>query len=428
MTRFIPPVVVGAARLARALLRTSWHGLCAVARGLRGVRRTYLSAGRAAGRGLFGLLGQSVRLFVPPIVPLPRQRRPLSHAVGVVGLALAIVFAGMGLGVSLAVLAPSREDLLFDRMLVVARVADEAFDREVMENGSWTPEVFAKAELPAYAEPVTEIDLLTLQISIIAQIYEETGIPPRVVPVRLFNAWINSPAAFYSPFYDLIALNPRYFYDAGWRNNDMSWLHTLVHEEVHAQGVWVGESAVLEAETETITYEVVAALGNRNYPYARAAFLDRLRRDALLAAYYLANGQPVRATVHEDPGMVAPVLDADRLARYQAAREAIFTPFERRVTDKRMRWWLGTGPNEGGGLENYLAVLHRYVMPVVAVVQEGCGDGVLNEDFEFYTHGVWTLTDLLHMVFGLTPPGVQEHSFRLQVDDAGYALREIGAC
>lgn len=418
----IPPILAAAFHLAALIVA---RAITWAAQAIIWALDTYVSAAGTFGRALLHLLGVLARPFLPPIIPLPRQRRALSNVVGTVALALVILLSGMGIGVAYQITRPSPKDILFGQMLSLAYKADAAHDAE-SALVAWTPE---KATGRAFAEPQSAFEALMLRQAIVKQIEEETGIPPRFVDYGLWHDWVNSPVGIYDPWFDIVGLNSRYLFDAGWRNNDQSYLFTFAHELVHSQGVWVGESHELEAQTETVTYEVMAALANRNWPYARVSLFNNIRRDALLVAFWLANGLDPVYSVYERNLVPRVTPDEGKLGAWREARAAIFTTTERSVHDKLLRWWFDK--KGGGGLYNYLGVLRRYVLPVLLpLTLYACTEApVLRDRFQYYerTSG-WGQEDMWLLMFSLPPKNVEVHQYVLTVDDFGYIMKGLGAC
>lgn len=317
-------------------------------------------------------------------------------------------------------------------MVTLARAADAAYDAEIKENGTWTCEAALRLHLNQCNEPVSLSDFQSLLVSIAHQIEEEGVVSEAHVPdVALFPSWVNSPAGIYRSAQDYIGINLRYIFDRGWRNNDFGWLDVLVHEMIHAQGVWVGPSEVLEAQTETLTYEVMAGLANRNYPGARADLLRSLRSDALWAAWWFAQGRPVLHQIKNNgyyicsigSAICSPTADEGKMARWTALRAELLTPFELRQAAKSARWWWSR-PDKA-----FEAVLWKYVMPVlIPLVENACGDGVLDEGYEIVVRRLMTPEDYRLFLLPATNSAVRSLA-PLAVDDLAYVLRnELGAC
>jgi len=257
----------------------------------------------------------------------------------------------------------------FNRLIDLAYKADAAYDRIAHESGADEPESWD--------------ELLILTNEIIYQINEE-GASRQLISADVgfdeFGPVMRSAVAGYYTRDGFIVLNQRYV-TPSWADND--WLGVLVHELVHAQGYFVGESSTLEAQTELVATEVLAAMANLDYPGARVALLDGLRRDALAMAFYIAQfgGAPIFST-YAPVGKPSPS-DAAMLARVSEARASVFTPTELARSERRIRWWM-QAPVE------YFGVLSRYVVKVTTMqIDAACsGSGLVREQFDraiYYT-------------------------------------------
>lgn len=346
----------------------------------------------------------------------------MSHRIAALLIANVLAFTALAVRVQ-----PAQPDPWFERMVALATAADKAYDEEIAASGTWTCEAAIRLAAKDCVEPKTDEALQFLFLAIAKQIGEETGLTARIPAVTLFNFWANSPVGLYDPSRDTVGLNPRYIIDAGWRNNDMSWLGTLVHEFVHAQGLWAGPSEFLEAETETTTFEVLAALANRNFPGARAELMRGIRSDALWVVWWIAQGRPVLTSIHDNGYFVcnlgpqcAHSVNDGQMKRWTDLRASLMSPFELRRADQLFRWWR-TQPNL-----TFEGVLYRYVVPVlIPSYLAACGSGVLAEKFEMVQR-----RELPEFIPPFIPLGADYvHTWGpLKMDDLAYVFAEIGAC
>jgi hypothetical protein len=221
----------------------------------------------------------------------------------------------------------------FDQLLALASAADAAYDAE-----------------PAWAEVRASWDGKTdaLVDLILAQFVEEGVVAAPVPPSSI--SWVDyeprrgrSTAGQYDRGSGAITLNHRYDWDPAYARIPYLW--TLIHELLHAQG-FEDESA-----TESLTFEVVAALGNLDEPGFRGALHERLRRAALLSADCLANdGGRMIASLHGSSvclpyetgcrELSPSTVLRDRLAEH---RGTLLTPRERRRAETRLRRWDASG-------------------------------------------------------------------------------------
>ena len=311
---------------------------------------------------------------------------------------------------------PPEREAWFGRLLVLAQKADAEYDT-----------------LTPAADPESWSELYLLVKEIIYQIEEEGATTQLIRPASVMFADFgpgrrSAVAGTYAVIAGAIVLNERFLTPA-W--GDSSWLSTLIHELVHAQGYFVGDSSTLESQTEIVATEVLAAMANLDYPGARAELLDGLRRDALAMAYYIARfgGDPIHTTYTEDMRFSGWNSDPVLMGRLTAARQAIFTPTELARSDKRIRWW-EERPAE------YVQVLGKYVVTTITMeLDAACGSGAVAEtfqqaEFEVYepklvfspTTGVWEMSKA-GVGWGKTidlPP--------LRMDDLAYILNELGYC
>ena len=312
---------------------------------------------------------------------------------------------------------PPEREAWFGRLLVLAQKADAEYDALLRVEG-------------VAAQPESWTELYILVKEIIYQIDEEGATTQLIRPASVMFADFgpgrrSAVAGTYATADGAIVLNERFLTPA-W--GDSSWLSTLIHELVHAQGYLVGDSSTLESQTEIVATEVLAAMANLNYPGARAELLDGLRRDALAMAYYIARfgGDPIHTTYTEDMQFSGWNSDPVLMNRLAAARRAILTPTELARSDKRIRWW-EERPAE------YVQVLGKYVVTTITMeLDAACGSGTVAEAFqqaEFlnpepqltWDGTVWGMQ--MGATWGSTielPP--------LRLDDLAYVLDGLGYC
>ena len=319
-----------------------------------------------------------------------------------------------------AMFPPEREAWVSD-LLELAQKADAAYDLTE----------------PAIA-PSTWSEVRVLVKEIVYQIAEEGASDQLISPTNLtfedFGPGRRSAVGgYYHPATGAIALNERFVLPGDWG----SWLSTLIHELVHVQGYFVGDSSVLEAQTEIVATEVLAAMANLNYPGAKRELLDGIRRDALKMAFYIArfDGAPIHSTYEVPPGEggylsltgtirpEAPLPDGDveMLARLDTVEAAVFTPDELARVKHRTRWWMDRAGE-------YKGVLARYVVKTTTVaIDAACSDDeTIDESFKRYAlktnrndrGDTW-------VYWNQTPTTVAP----LRMDDLAWVLRrELGVC
>lgn len=318
-------------------------------------------------------------------------------------LALAAILGAIGVGVVRSAPVSSAPEPYFDRLLRLATVSDAAFDA-VTERWS-----------PPYGMQLTD-----WRDAIMRQIGEE-GIkwdgrkPPPVSFVDFGDE--GSQVAGKFTLAGAVELNARFVTDPAWQR--IPWLDVLVHELIHAAGLRN------EAQTSLVTYEVIAALADLGFPYAFPEVLDTLRRDALLAAWWIARYDlPVRPTTTGATGLRAcnacetqPEVDlatgdvvrregdVAQLERVTQARRAIFTPAEHRRVLARERYWTSADRDYAQALDAYV------VRPLATILASICDDDpTLIEWIEWSGFGSPMPT----------PP--------ILMDDIDAVLREIGGC
>lgn len=277
------------------------------------------------------------------------------------------MIARLLLGVLLTIaFVPAVHETDFERLLRLARIADEMHDAA---DDQW-----------AEAAPQTQAELEQYALAIISQFAEE-GISEGILPNSVGFAEYGIPmrsavAGRYALRAKDVTLNARFVLDPGWRHKN--YLGTLVHELVHAQGYYN------EAQTEVLTGETLAALAAQGYPGVWSEFWDLVRRDAMSAAYYIAyfDGELIHTTT--DAERITPCNPCDEptpdpvlMAQWEQARADIFTDEERRAYDKRLRFWLNNGLD-------YEAVLRAYVVrPLTVLLDAAClDDPIVGERFE----------------------------------------------
>jgi len=358
---------------------------------------------------------------------MPRLAAVLANII----LALIIALSGAGSATLYVAAQPPDEGIWFARMERLARAADAAYDAEIAENGPWTAEAALLRNARTFNEPVTNLEIKSIFMSVLHQIQEEGIVATARMPsIAIFPWWVNSPAGTYDPEKDVVGLNPRFIYDRGWRANDNSWFSTLVHELIHAQGVYAGPSEYLEAETETLTYEVMAGFANRNYPGARAELLRGIRADALWTMWWIAQGRPVLTSIKDNgyyvcnvgAAICTPTENAARMAAWADLRAAILTPAELRHGDKSYRWW-----RERPG-KAFEVVIWKYIVPVIVpLYANACTDARLDEGYELVNRRFMASADYKVYPIPYSHSAVYEQR-PLLVDDFAYVLNELGVC
>jgi hypothetical protein len=311
----------------------------------------------------------------------------IRHKVAVAALAVAMMLTAAAVAVH--VTAPPST---FDKLLALAAAADAAFDAEV----DW--------------KPSTQAEVHNFVVAVLYQFAEEgfLGDPHYPAGLGSFEYGIarSAIAGTYDPGLDIVGLNVRFFTDEAWMQQN--WMDVLVHELVHAQGFHN------EAQTETLAQETVAAMANLGFPGMRRVLLDNIRRDALGAAYYIARyGGEFSSNTAGAGGIFTRCItcgddwdtDAALMAKWQVARESMYTSAELRRSDARLRYW-----NTGERAFSYPYVLDAYVVrPMASTTEAACSEGTLLG--EKYVRIVRTISR-------------EVGPFRL--DDFAYVLRELG--
>ena len=286
----------------------------------------------------------------------------------------------------------------YDGMLALARAADVAWDADYP--GHFT--------LPLPYPDARHANLPRLAADIAAQIAEEglglDGRMPDSVTWADYGSDRNSIAGRWAWSND-VTLNDRYRDDPAWWNRP--WFGVLIHEMVHAQGVYD------ETRTEILTWEVEAAMAQLGYPGARYDLLRTLRTDALGAAWWMAAYErPVLlsdADVRRYPCCPLPTGDTSAV---DAVRHELLDPTEWRRIEKNMRWWL----HESG--RDYESVIDTYVARVLGqLVPAACSPDPVIAD-----------ASVAAVVAGGMPMTLPIKLPEFHADDFQAVLSEIGYC
>lgn len=330
-------------------------------------------------------------------------------------LSLAII------GVSVVDSVPTERERWFGELLRLAQTADATYEETLDQDGiAW--------------EPYTREELDDLVLEIVFQINEENASDQIIMPASVNPRYYpplrrSGVAGSYNPEAMEVYLNSRFFTTA-WGSR--SYLSTLTHELVHAQGF------LNETQTEITALEVVAAMANLDFPGMRADILLDLRGHALAMAYYIARfeGGPIDTTFDLGGfpalGLSAEApewdVDAGMVFLWQQARKDILSPDELARSDKRIRWW-EERPAE------YRQVLRAYTVPVMTMILgQGCGDQVLDEQFHRYVavEGPWHMeadeNGKNHRVDTLGWAPTPKQMPNLRIDDLGYLLDDLSYC
>ena len=272
-------------------------------------------------------------------------------------------------------------------LLQLARQADALFDAQP----AWSDEARRLPELPLLVEHIA------------AYIHEEgygSGhIPASVTMDADFGESRSLESGRFHPGTDRIELNERFLTDPSWV--DRPWLGVLVHEMLHAEGYPV------EAQVQLITTEILARMANDGYPGALHELADRLRRHALLSAWWLA------AYEHDAVPSSLAVANTFPFCRMgctpvsggvdevDEVRRSIFDAAELRAAIVRERFWLQRSQRD------YDIVLGSYIAePLGVLLSAACGEA---QEFKLVRDEGW-------------PPLFPS------VDDARAILEEIGWC
>jgi hypothetical protein len=362
-------------------------------------------------------------------LPVQAQRKLLRRLRRAIIAILTIFLVGSAAfavgGTINSALNPPERAAWLDKLIDLAERADTAYDKI---DETWED-----------VAPTTWAEVREMVKEIVFQINEEGAttqvIGPTNVTFQMFPQGQRSAvAAYYREDTGEIVLNERFVTPGAWGE----WLSTMVHELVHAQGYFVGESSTLEAQTEIIATEVLASMANLGYPGAQAALLDGLRRDALKEAFYIAQfgGAPIHSTYDApptrggillydstsyDPPLPENRADQAMLDKVNAANARIFTTEELARGDHRTRWWMDHAAE-------YEGVLARYVVKTTTIeIDASCAAGShdIAEQFQHYVlkqntndrGATWTYwSDRPELV-------------TIRMDDLAYVLHnELGFC
>lgn len=309
-----------------------------------------------------------------------------------------LAFAG-GLRPAGAPLSEHRRDLVdprhpYDSLLRLAQAADKAFDRELWRRESgWSMDRAATAQDIAWQ--IAEEDL---------------GLPgrmPDTITWADYGKDRNSVAGRYT-WGDEVSLNVRYRDDPTWKH--LPWLGVLIHEMVHAQGVYN------ETRTEILTWEVEAAMAQLDYPGARLDLLRSLRGDALIAAWWMAAYQKTSllsdTETHRYCGSGQCPAPTGDTSHVDAVRRDLLDPVEWRRTEKRMRWWLySSGDDYSSVIEVYVARVLGTLIPTACSVDPVVADA-----------------SVAAVVVRGVPMSLPIPLPAFRVDDMAAVLEEIGGC
>jgi hypothetical protein len=242
------------------------------------------------------------------------------------------------------------------RLLQLAALADTMYDAQ-----------------PAWPEEVSRLPELRRLVEHIAAYIEEDGygdghIPAVVTMDGDFGGSRSQISGRYDRATDTVELNERFFTDPSWA--DRPWLGVLIHEMLHAEGY------PIEAQVQVITTEILATMANDGYPGAVVELADRLRRHALLAAWWLAayehEALPTRlASTDRSPycQMGCTQVSGD-IGEVDEARRRIYDAAELRQALARERSW------QQHTQHDYDSVLGSYIAePLGVLLAATCGHG-----------------------------------------------------
>lgn len=259
-------------------------------------------------------------------------------------------------------------------------------------------------EQPTWREDAGRLPGLPLLVEHIAAYIEDEGYGSGHVPASVTmdgdfgpSRWLE--AGRYYPVTDRIELNERFLTDPSWA--DRPWLGVLVHEMLHAEGYSV------EAQVQLITTEILARMANDGYPGALLELTDRLRRHALLSAWWLDayehDALPSSLAVSNTfpfCRMGCTQVSGD-VEAVDNVRRSIFDAAELRAALARERFWLTRSQRD------YDLVLGSYIVePLSVLLSAACGEG---HEFRLVRDDGW-------------PPLFPS------VDDTRAILQEIGWC
>jgi hypothetical protein len=247
---------------------------------------------------------------------------------------------------------PAETDIA--RLLTLATLADAVYDTQP----AWHEEARRLPELPRLVEHV-------------ASYIEEDGYGDGHIPsVVSMDADFGGSRSLVSGRYDRDAdrvdMNARFLTDPSWA--DRPWLGVLIHEMLHAEGY------PIEAQVQVITTEILASMANDGYPGALVELSDRLRRHALLSAWWLA--------AYEHEALPTELASTDRspfcemgctqvsgdVSQVDSARRKVFDAAELRQTLARERSWQHSQHDHDSVLGSYVAE------PLGVILSATCGD------------------------------------------------------
>ncbi len=227
---------------------------------------------------------------------------------------------------------------------------------------------------PGWIEEAKRLPELPVLVKHIAAYVEEEGygsghVPAGVTMEADFGEQRSLAMGLYYESSDTVELNERFFTDPSWA--DRPWLGVLVHEMIHAEGYPV------EAQAQLITFEILATMANDNYPGALLELTDRVRRHAILSAWWLAAYEHDRlpdrlAATNRSAfcSMGCTVVSGDASVIIEA-RRTIYDAIELRRALARERYWLDRSERD------YDAVLGSYVAePFGVLLSAACGTGL----------------------------------------------------
>jgi hypothetical protein len=243
------------------------------------------------------------------------------------------------------------------RLLQLARAADRVFD----EQAAWHEEARRLPELPRLVEHVAAY--------IQEEGYGSGHIPAEVTMDASFGASRSLVSGRYDPNADRVELSERFRTDPTWA--DQPWLGVLVHEMLHAEGY------PIESQVQVMTTEILATMANDGYPGALVELADRVRRHALLSAWWLAayehDSLPADFSDRNLPPFceMGCTLVSGDVGGVEDVRRSVFDAAELRRFLARERFWLERSQRD------YDKVLASYIAePLGVVLADACGEGL----------------------------------------------------
>jgi hypothetical protein len=240
-------------------------------------------------------------------------------------------------------------------LLRLARLADAMFDAQ----HPWNEEVERLPELPLLVEHIAAY--------VHDAGYGSGHVPASVTMDADFGESRALVSGRYDPGADRIELNERFLADPSWV--DRPWLGVLVHEMIHAEGY------PIEAHAQLITTEILAAMANDGYPGALVELADRLRRHALLSAWWLAAYEHGSLPSSLAVANTAPhcqmgcAVVSGHVDEVDEVRRTIFDARELRRARAQERFWLQRSRLD------YDIVLGSYVAePLGVLLSAACGE------------------------------------------------------